>query len=166
MEHSLTALVAGAALFAAASTGAYAVPTTFNVSTTINASCSVTDSGPANLTPSYVPSTDTSTGAATTLNTFCNGANPNVTFTDALNSSDTLFAMTTVGGSFLYYQISNTATCTGVAGDNPVYEDTAIALTSGVSSFNICAAVITGGNLNTGAQAGTYSDTVTYTIAP
>jgi spore coat protein U-like protein len=69
------------------------------------------------------------------------------------------------GGNYLYFQISNNTSCSGGVGDNPISENTAIPLTTGVASFNICAAVITGGQ-NTGAVAGSYSDTVTYTIAP
>jgi hypothetical protein len=158
-----TALAAGAALFAAVSTGAYATGT-FNVSTTITAACSVTDTGPADLTPTYTPSTDTGTGSATVLNTFCSGTTPTVTFTDASSSGTNEFVMTS-GASSLYYQISNGAACTGVVGDAPIQEGGAQPLVNGPSGYNICAAVITGG-VNTTAAAGSYTDVVTYTIAP
>jgi hypothetical protein len=158
-----TALAAGAALFVAVSTGAYATGT-FNVSTTITASCSVTDAGPSDLTPTYVPSTDSGTGSATVLNTFCSGTTPTVTFTDSGNSGTNEFVMTS-GTSLLFYQISNGPTCSGVAGDGPINEGVAQPLPGGVTAYNICAAVITGG-LNTAAAAGSYTDVVTYTIAP
>lgn len=160
-----TALVAGAALFAAVSAGAYAVPATFNVSTTITATCSISDNGaPANLTPTYTPSGDTGTGDETTLSTSCNGSTPTVTFTDAYNSGTTNFEMTS-GANDLFFQISNTPSCSGVVGDGPITENVPQNLTSGNSTYDICAAVITGG-LNTSAPAGSYSDTVTYTISP
>jgi hypothetical protein len=159
-----TALAAGAALFAAVSTGAYATGT-FNVSTTITSSCSVTDSGPANLTPTYDPSTDSGTGSATTLNTACNGATPSVTFTDSNGSYTTFFQMSD-GSSNLWYQISNNATCTGGPGDNPIQENNPVLLGTGTASYNICAAVIAGNGTNTSVAAGSYSDTVTYTITP
>jgi spore coat protein U-like protein len=162
--RTATALVAGAALFAAVSAGAYAIPDTFNVSTTISASCSVTDSGPADLYPSYTPSTDTSVGAETVLNTSCSGSSPTVTFTDPTESFDNEFFMTS-GSQILFFQISNTSSCSGVAGDNPLLEGVPYALSSGVGAFDICAAVISGG-LNTGVPAGVYTDTVTYSISP
>jgi hypothetical protein len=161
-----TALVAGAALFAAVSAGAFAIPSnTFTVSTTITASCTVTDDGPANLTPTYAPTTDSGVGSATTLNTFCTGTDPNVTFTDAFASDTNEFEMTN-GGANLFFQISNNTTCNGTAGDTPISEDTALPLGGGTSTYNICAAVIAGSGTNVAAPAGNYSDTVTYTLAP
>ncbi len=160
-----TALVAGAALFAAVSAGAYAIPDTFNVSTTISASCNITDSGPADLTPTYSPASDSGTGSETELDTFCNGTSPYVTFTDAYGDFDgNEFAMSN-GGNNLFYQISNTASCSGVAGDNPIGEGDPVSLAAGLNTLDICAAVITGG-LNTSVPAGTYNDTVTYSITP
>jgi len=157
-----TAFAACAALFATVSAGASANGTTFNVSTTITNSCVLSGKGgPSDLAPAYVPSTDVSAGDESVLNTTCNGNAPTVTFTDANASGTTQFAMTS-GANTLYYQISNTATCTGVAGDNPVTENVAQPLTA---SYDICAAVITGG-LNTTVPAGSYTDTVTYTITP
>jgi hypothetical protein len=161
-----TALAAAALLFATATAGAGATDT-FNVSTTIDAACSVTDAGPSDLTPTYAPSTDTGTGSATTLNTFCSGTTPSVTFTDAFDSFFYIFAMTSGGGTnFLYYQISNNTSCTGVGSDNPINENSAISLAPGNNTFNICAAVIAGNGTNTSAVAGVYTDTVTYSIAP
>jgi hypothetical protein len=160
-----SALIAGAALFAAVSAGAYAVPDTFNVSTTISASCSVTDSGPANLTPAYTPASDSGTGAETNLNTFCTGSVPTVTFTDGLDSGDNFFAMSD-GGVLLYYQLSSNPTCNGTSADLPISEGAPQNLLQGNGSYEICAAVIAGSGLNVGIPAGTYSDTVTYTIAP
>ncbi len=165
LTRTCTALVAGAALVAAVSAGADAIPDTFNVSTTISASCSITDSGPSDLTPTYSPTSDSGTGSETSLNTNCTGGTPSVTFTDAGASGTTEFVMTS-GNSDLYYQISNTPTCSGVAGDGPITEASPVSLTPGNSSFDICAAVIAGGGLNVGAAAGSYTDTVTYTIAP
>jgi len=159
-----TALAAGAALFAAVSTGAYAAPTTFNVSTTITASCVVTDDGPTNLTPTYDPTTDTGTGNATSLNTACTGVTPSVVFTDSDGSNTNYFQMSS-GSSNLWYQISNNPGCNGGPGDNPILENDAITLGTGTASYDICAAVITGG-VNTAVPAGSYTDTVTYTITP
>lgn len=164
--RTAAALVAGAALFLAVSRDADA-QSVFNVSTTITASCNVTDAGPTDLTPTYSPLTDSGTGSATALNTFCTGTAPTATFTDAYDSFYYVFAMTGGGGgNFLYYQISNNTACTGVGGDDPINEGSAIALPSGTSSFNICAAVITGGMNAGNTVAGTYGDTVTYSIAP
>jgi hypothetical protein len=160
-----TALAAGAALFAAASTCAFAAPSTFDVSTTIAASCVVTDGGPGDLTPSYVPSTDTSTGAGTFLETNCNSASPLAVFTDFADTGSTRFVMTSAAGNNLYYQISNNDTCSGGPGDDPIVEGAGQTITTGNNSYAICAAVIVGG-LNTGVAAGIYSDTVTYTVAP
>jgi len=160
-----TALVAGAALFAAVSGGAYAAPATFNVSTTITAACTISDVGfPQDLTPTYTPSSDSGTGSATALTTNCSGEAPTVAFTDANNSGSTAFQMTS-GANQLFFQISNEPACAGGPGDNPIIEGAAQPLTPGVSSYDICAAVITGG-LNTGVPAGSYADVVTYTIAP
>jgi hypothetical protein len=164
LTRSGTAFVAGVALFAAVSAGADAIPDTFNVSTTISASCSVTDSGPADLTPTYSPTSDSGAGSETVLSTLCNGTSPSVTFSDSYDSNNNLFVMYD-GSSVLYYQISNTTSCSGVSGDNPIYESFPITLPSGVNSFDICAAVITGG-VNVNAPAGTYNDTVTYSITP
>jgi hypothetical protein len=70
------------------------------------------------------------------------------------------------GTTNLYFQLSNSSTCSGVAGDNPMSDDGApLALPSGSGSFDICAAVTTGG-LNVSAPAGSYTDTVTYEIFP
>jgi spore coat protein U-like protein len=165
LTRTVTALVAAAGLFAVVSAGADAIPDTFNVSTTISASCSITDSGPANLFPQYVPSTDTSTGAATALNTYCNGSSPTVNFSDG-SYGTTQFLMNNGGSSYLYYQISQNSSCNGSAFDNPIPQGFQQTLGVGVASFDICAAVITGGGLNTGAPAGTYTDTITYSISP
>ncbi len=160
--RNATALTVGATLFAAVSAGAYAVPTTFNVSTTVTASCTVTDAGPANLTPTYTQSTDSGTGDETVLNTFCSGTNPTVTFTDAGGNIDGDYEMND-GTNILHYQISNTPTCTGIPGDNNLGEDDAWPISS--PAYDICAAVTVGG-VNTTVPAGSYTDTVTYTIAP
>jgi len=161
-----TALVAGAALFAAVSAGADAVPTTFNVNTTVSASCSLTlgDGGPADLTPTYTPATDSGTGSETVLDTTCTGSTPTVAFTDAAATGSTSFEMTS-GPNVLYYQISSNPSCSGGPGDDPISEGAAQSLTTGNSVYEICAAVITGGP-NTGAVGGSYNDTVTYTITP
>jgi hypothetical protein len=161
--RTATALVAGAALFAAVSAGADAIPDTFNVSTTISASCSVTDSGPADLTPTYTPSTDSGVGASTTLNTNCNGTSPTVTFTDADGGGPAFFMFGT--GGVLIFQLSNNTSCNGSPADNPLVEAEAYSLGTGISSYNICAAITTGGD-NVLAAAGTYTDTITYTISP
>jgi spore coat protein U-like protein len=157
-----TALVAGAALFASVSAGAFAgpAPTTFTVTTTIAASCTVSEDGaPGDLTPTYNPTSDTSTGSETTLTTFCNGTTPTVTFTDATGNFESFYTMLDGNNDHLNYQLSNTATCTGVVGDNNLPEGDALPLTS---PYEICAAVIPG---QTTAPAGTYVDTVTYNIA-
>jgi spore coat protein U-like protein len=166
LARTATALVAGAALFAAVSAGAFAVPpNTFTVSTTITASCSVTDAGPANLTPTYTPTTDTGVGSATTLDTFCTGTTPTVVLSDAAGSGGPEFVMTD-GGANLYYHLANGTSCNGTNTDNVIDEGTAINLTGGEGVLNICAAVIAGGGLNVDAAAGSYLDTVTYTITP
>ncbi len=158
-----TALVAGAALFASVSAGAFAgpAPNTFTVQTVIAASCTVSEGGaPGNLTPTYDPTSDTSTGAETTLTTFCNGTTPTVTFTSPNTTFESPnYVMVDPGNDHLNYQLSNTATCTGVVGDNNLPEGDPLPLTS---PYDICAAVIPG---QTTAPAGTYLDTVTYTIA-
>lgn len=159
-----TALVAGAALCLAVSGAADAVTTTFIVSTTITRSCVVSDAGPPDLAPAYSPTIDAGTGDHTVLNTTCNGTTPTVTFTDAYNSGGTVFQMTS-GTSALYYQISNGASCSGVASDSPVQEGVPQVMAPGIASFDICASVIAGG-MNTNAPAGTYTDTVTYTLTP
>jgi hypothetical protein len=166
LTRTATALVAGAALFATLSAGADAIPDTFNVSTTISASCSLTngDGGPADLTPTYTPSTDSGTGSETVLDTTCTGSSPTVTFTDASNSGSTEFVMLSASND-LYYQISNTPSCTGVVGDNPITEGAPQSLTTGTSVYEICAAVIAQG-VNTTAPGGSYTDTVTYSISP
>jgi len=69
------------------------------------------------------------------------------------------------GTTNLYYQISDTPTCSGVPGDNPISDDVPVALPNGANSFDVCAAVTTGG-LNVTAPAGSYTDTVIYSIAP
>jgi len=162
LSRSGTALLASAAFFASVSSGAGAT-NTFNVSTTIEDSCSVTNAGPSDLVVTYVPTTDTSTGAATSLDTFCNGTSPTVSFSDGTYGT-TNFAMTGPGG-YLYYYLSQSTTCTGVVADNPIVQGFTQPLGAGTTSFDICAAVITGG-VNTGAPAGAYSDTVTYSISP
>ncbi len=154
-------LSAGAVLFADAGTGAGA--TTFNVTTRVDASCSVTDAGPANLTPTYAPLSDAGTGSATSLNTTCTGSSPTVTFSDSAASGTSVFTMSDGSSHSLTFQISNKSSCDGSAGDDPITEGVAQSLAS--SSYDICAAVITGGS-NSGAAAGTYSDTVTYAISP
>lgn len=155
-----TALVAGAALFVTVSTAAGAVPSSFNVSTTITASCTVTDAGPTNLAPTYTPSTDSGVGDSTVLDTACNGSTPTVTFTDA-SGATTEFVMTS-GANRLGYYLSNNNDCTGGSGDNPI---TVGAPQNLVPAYAIAACVIIGGT-NVGAPAGTYTDTVTYTISP
>jgi len=162
--RTASALVAAAALFGSVSAGAYAAPDTFNVSTTVSDSCTVTDSGPANLTPTYSPISDSGTGSETVLNTFCTGTNPYVDFYDSWDSGGPQFAMSN-GTTNLYYQISDTPTCSGVPGDNPISDDVPVALPNGANSFDVCAAVTTGG-LNVTAPAGSYTDTVIYSIAP
>jgi len=158
-----TSVLAGAALFAAVSAGAYAAPTTFNVSTTITAACTITDAGPANLTPTYTPSTDSGTGSETVLNTFCSGTNPTVSFTDAYGNIDGDYAMNDGNGHNLQYQLSNTATCSGIPADNNMGEGDGQPINT--AAFDICAAVLTGG-ANVNVPAGTYNDTVTYNITP
>jgi len=158
-----SAVLAGAALLAGAAASAGA--NTFNVSTTISPACTLSDSGPTDLTPTYTPVRDLGTGTATALNTVCNGTNPTVTFSDSLGSGTNLFAMHD-GASTLYYQISIGTSCSGVVGDNPIQENTPIALPAGVNTFDICAAVITGDGTNVNVPAGSYSDTVTYSITP
>jgi hypothetical protein len=165
LARTATSLVAGASLFAAVSAGANAGGNTFNVSTTIASSCSVTDSGPADLTPTYDPTTDSGTGSETVLNTDCNGTTPSVTFTDPEDLGTNDFVMAS-GPNILYFQISTGASCTGIPGDNPIYEHNPVSLQPGPYALDICAAVITGGGVNTSAVAGSYSDTVTYSIAP
>ncbi len=159
-----TALVAGAALFAAFSASANATPT-FNVSTTISASCSVTDSGPADLFPTYDETSNTGTGQETVLNTFCSGSSPTVTFTDGYGNIDGDYRMTDGNGHYLYYQLSNASACTGVVGDGNMGEDDTQSL-AGVPAFDICAAVETFNGNNLTAPAGSYSDTVSYIITP
>lgn len=163
LTRTLTGLIAGTALFAAGSRGANAVPSTFNVSTTITAACTVTDAGPANLTPTYTSSTDSGTGSETVLNTFCNGTNPTVTFTDAEANTGNYYAMNDGNGNLLVYQISNTPTCSGVVGDVNLEEGEPYAITT--AAFDICASVLVNGS-NTGLPAGNYTDVVTYTITP
>ncbi len=97
----------------------------------------------------------------TVLNTLCNG-DPTVTFTDSYGSGTNVFAMHD-GNSVLYYQISNGPSCSGVPGDDPIQENSPITIPSGANALNICAAVITGG-MNLNVPAGTYTDTVTYSI--
>lgn len=160
-----TAIIGGVFFFVALSAGANAVPSSFNVTTTIAASCSMTAAAPGNLTPTYSMPTDSGDGAKTALNTFCVGTAPSVTFTDAYNSGSNVFAMTDAGGANLYYQLSNNATCDGTGADNPINENAPVSLGSGANSLNICAAVLTDGS-NDGAPAGTYSDTVTYSMTP
>jgi len=157
------AVLAGPALLASVVTAAGAT-STFDVSTEIASACTVTDAGPADLTPAYTPSTDTSTGSETVLNTFCNGSNPTVTFTDAFDSNNNLFEMLS-GANPLFFQISNGASCSGIPGDNPISESVAQNLVGGTSSYDICAAVITGAP-NTTAPAGSYTDVVSYNITP
>jgi len=72
----------------------------------------------------------------------------------------------TNGAQNLYFQISNNPTCDGSAGDNPLLQGIQVPLGLGASSFTICAAVITNGGINVGVPAGSYTDTVTYTIVP
>lgn len=160
LTRTSTALVAGTALFLTVSTAASAVPSTFNVATTITASCTVTDAGPANLAPSYSPGTDSGTGDSTSLDTACTGSSPTVTFTDA-NGATTEFIMTS-GANRLGYYLSNNNNCTGGSGDNPI---TVGAPQNLVPVYHIAACVIIGG-INVGVPAGTYTDTVTYTISP
>jgi hypothetical protein len=164
--RTVTALVAGATFFAIASVCADATDT-FNVSTTITAACSLADGdgGPADLTPSYTPSTDSGTGTETVLDTSCTGSVPTVTFTDTYNSGTTVFEMTS-GSSQLFYQLSSDPSCDGTPGDLPITEGVAQNLLQGFGSYEICAAVIAGGGMNVNAAAGSYSDTVTYTITP
>jgi len=159
-----TGLAASAALFASLASGALAT-STFNVSTTITNACTVTDSGPANLTPTYTPTTDSGTGSETNLNTFCNGNAPTVAFTDAAGSGTNAFVMYD-GAAPLYYQISSDPTCNGTSGDIPINEGAPQNLLQGGGSYEICAAVIAGVGINTTAPAGSYTDTVTYTISP
>lgn len=160
-----TALAGGAFFFVALSAGARAVPSSFTVSTTITASCSMTNAGPGNLAPTYSMPTDSGDGSQTALSTFCTGTAPSVTFSDAYGSGSNVFAMTDADGASLYYQLSNNTTCNGTGADNPITESTPISLGSGANSLMICAAVLTGGQ-NAGARAGTYSDTVTYSMSP
>jgi hypothetical protein len=164
--RTITAAAAGAAFFAAVSEDTFAG--TFNVSTTITASCSITNAGPANLAPTYTATTDTGTGSATTLNTFCTGTTPTVVLTDAAagGSGGNVFVMTNGGGANLYYQISTNPTCNGTSADDAIDEGGTITLTGGTGLLNICAAVIAGVGVNVTAIAGTYQDTVTYTITP
>jgi hypothetical protein len=164
--RTVTALVAGAAFFAVASLCADATDT-FNVSTTITASCSLTggDGGPADLTPSYTQSTDSGTGVETALDTTCTGDTPSVFFTDAYSSGTTVFEMTS-GSSQLFYQLSSDPTCDGTPGDIPITEGAPQNLLQGGGSYEICAAVIAGSGMNVNAAAGSYSDTVTYSISP
>jgi hypothetical protein len=164
LARTCTALIAGAALFTGVVTAAGAT-NTFNVSTTITNSCTVTDKGPTDLTPTYTPVSDSGTGAETSLNTFCNGEGPTVAFTDAAATGSGTFIMYD-GASQLDYQISNNAACNGTSGDFPILEGAPQNLTPGNSSYDICAAVIAGVGLNTAVPAGSYTDTVTYTISP
>ncbi len=159
-----TGAFAGAALLAGVGANA-AAASTFVVSTTIAPTCTVSGSGPADLTPTYTEIGDSGTGTATALDTICNGANPTITLSDSLGSGTNLFAMHN-GNSALYYQISIGTSCTGAAGDNPIQENAPITLPSGFDAFDICAAVIAGTGLNVNVPAGTYSDTVTYSITP
>jgi len=157
-------LSCGALLFSGARTGAGAT-TTFNVTTTVDATCIVTDSGPANLTPTYSPLSNAGSGSATTLNTDCTGSAPTVTFSDAAASGTSVFTMSGSGSRSLFFQISNKSTCDGSAGDEPIVEGAAQALSGGSGTYEICAAVITDGS-NNAAPAGAYSDTVTYAVSP
>jgi len=159
-----TTVLAGAALLAGAGASAGAA-NTFVVSTTVTTACTVSGSGPTDLAPTFTQVLDSGTGTATALNTSCNGPSPTVTFSDSMGSGTNVFAMHN-GASALYYQISIGTSCSGVAGDNPIQESAPIALPGGVSSFNICAAVIAGTGMNVNAPAGTYTDTVTYSITP
>jgi len=136
--------------------------TTFNVTTTVDATCTVTDSGPANLTPTFAPLSDTGTGSATSLNTVCTGPTPTVIFSDAAASGTSIFTMND-GAHLLTFQISNKTSCDGGAGDDPIVEGAPQSLVG--TSYDICAAVIADGS-NSGAAAGSYSDTVTYAVSP
>ena len=156
-----SAVTAGALLLAALGAGALAAPATFTVSTNITNSCVVSGGGPSDLTPTYDPITGSSVGAATTLVTSCSGPAPVVAFTDA-GGSGTSFQMTSFA-STLFYQISNSTSCSGIAADDPLTVGGQYNLTSGSGIYNICAAVTAG---QTGIPAGSYSDTVTYTITP
>jgi spore coat protein U-like protein len=160
-----TALVAGAALFAAVSAIADASPATFNVTTTISASCNVNFGGPTDLAPTYSPASDTSVGDATGLSTTCTGTTPSVVFTDQASSGTTQFVMLHNGTDQLNYQISLGTSCSGISQDSPITEGASINLVSGVNqTLDICAAVIVG--QTTGIASGLYGDTVTYTITP
>jgi hypothetical protein len=66
----------------------------------------------------------------------------------------------------LDFYLSNNTSCIGTAADNPFTVGTAYNLSSGSSSYNICAAVEAQDGDNEGAAAGTYTDTVYYTITP
>lgn len=154
--------IAGSVLFAGF--GSEAGATTFNVTTTVDASCTVTDAGPANLTPTFAPLSNTGVGAATSLDTECTGPAPTVTFSDAAASGTSVFTMLD-GSHALTFQISNKSSCDGGAGDDPITEGAAQNLASAISTYAICAAVITDGS-NSAAVAGTYSDTVTYAVSP
>jgi len=70
------------------------------------------------------------------------------------------------GSALLYFQIASNPTCDGTPSDLPIQEGAAQIGLNGYESFEICAAVIAGSGLNVAAPAGSYSDTVTYTIAP
>ncbi len=155
-------LSAGSLLFTGF--GAAGATTTFNVTTTVDATCAVTDSGPANLTPTYAPISNTGVGSATSLDTDCTGSAPTVTFSDAAASGTSIFTMLD-GLHALTFQISNKSSCDGGAGDNPITEGAPQTLASGTGSYAICAAVITDGS-NSAAVAGTYGDTVTYAVSP
>jgi len=164
LARTCATLIAGTALFGGVAAAAGAT-STFNVSTVITNACTVTDSGPANLVPTYTPTSDSGTGAETSLNTFCNGNAPTVAFTDAAGSGSNAFVMYD-GGAPLYYQISSNPTCNGTSGDIPIQEGAPQNLSQGAQSYEICAAVIAGAGINTTVPAGSYSDTVTYTISP
>ncbi len=157
-------LSAGAVLFAGVGAGAGAA-TTFHMTVRVDDSCTFTDSGPSNLTPAYTSSSDTSTGSASSLNTNCTGSSPTVVFSDAAASGTSVFTMSDGHSHSLTFQISNKPACTGGTGDDPITEGTAQPLASGSGTYDICAAVITGGS-NRSAAAGAYTDTVTYTVTP
>jgi spore coat protein U-like protein len=161
-----SAFAAGAAFVAATASSAGAVSGgSFTVSTTITASCSVTNAGPSDLSPTYSPVTDTGTGAATSISTVCTGPNPQIAFTDLNGGSGTDFVMTN-GSAKLYYYLSSNATCDGTRADRPLsYGIAANGFANGSATFGVCAAVEANGT-NTGLPAGTYTDTVYYTISP
>lgn len=142
------------------STSAYAAP--LAVSTTIAASCIINSGSLAALTPTYSGPSDVSNGSATTLNTTCNTGAPTVAFSDQ-GGAGTVFTMHIGAGLVpLNFQISNSTSCTGIAGDAAIPQATTRPLGTGTQVFSICAAVIPGQQL---AVVGAYTDTVTVTIA-